>query len=46
MAAHIAGVNDVPLVREAGGDKVENVQRDAIDVDERVPPFADVRQSD
>ena len=46
MAAHIAGANKVPLVREVGGDKGENVQRDTIDGDERVPPLADIRQSD
>ena len=44
MTAHMAGIDGVPPAMEVGGDKGENVQRDAIGGDERVPPLANGRQ--
>ena len=44
MAAYIAGAETVRLEIEVGGDKGKDIQRKAIDVNERVPPLADVHQ--
>ena len=44
MTAYESGVEEVLLGREMGGDERNNIQRDAIDGDERVPPLADIRQ--
>ena len=44
MAAYMAGVETVRLGMEVGGDEGKDVQRDAVDTNERVPPLTDVRQ--
>jgi hypothetical protein len=44
MTAHRTDEKYVTPRGEIGGDKSENVKRDAIDRDERVPPLADRRQ--
>ena len=44
MATNEGGVEAVRLGREMVGDEREDIQRDAIDGDERVPPLADIRQ--
>ena len=44
MTAYESGPETVFLGREMGGDLRKDLRRNAIDVDERVPPFADIRQ--
>ena len=44
MKAHESGAEKVPLGRKMGGDDRKDIQRDAVNGDERVPPFADVCQ--
>jgi len=44
MTAHMTGVETVRLGIEVGGDEGKDIQRDAVDVIEGVPPFADVCQ--
>ena len=44
MAAYMAGVETVRLGMEVGGDEGKDVQRDAVDVNEGIPPLANVRQ--
>jgi hypothetical protein len=44
MTAYKTGAESVLLGREMGGDEGENVQRDAVYTNERVPPLADSRQ--
>ena len=44
MTAYITGIEKVRLGMEVGGDKGKDIQRNAVDVDEGVPPLADVCQ--
>ena len=44
MTTHESGVEKFLLGNEMGGDEREDVQRDAVDRDERVSPLADIRQ--
>jgi len=44
MTAYVTDAKAVCLGMEVGGDQRKDVQRDAVDVNERVPPLADVRQ--
>ena len=44
MTAYITGIETVRLVMEVGGDKGKDVRRNAVDVNEGVPPLADVCQ--
>ena len=44
MTAYVTGVETVRLGIEVGGDEGKDVQRNAVDMNERVPPLADVCQ--
>jgi len=44
MTAHMTGAETVRLGIEVGGDEGKDVQRDAVDVNEGIPPLADVCQ--
>ena len=44
MTAYITGVETERLDTEVGGDKGKDVHRNAVDVNEGVPPLADVCQ--
>jgi len=44
MTAYMTGVETVRLGIEVGGDEGKDIQRNAVDVNERVPPFADACQ--
>ena len=46
MAAYETGMEDVFLRREMGGYEGNDVQREAVDGGERVPPFANSCQRD
>jgi hypothetical protein len=41
MTAHESGLETVLLGREMGGDEREDIQRNAVDGSEGVPPFTD-----
>ena len=41
MAADESCAESITLGREMGGDEREDIQRDAVDGDQRVPPLAD-----
>ena len=45
MTAYVTGAETVRRLRmKVGGDEGKDIQRDAVDTNERVPPLADVRQ--
>ena len=44
MTAHKTGEEVVPLGGKIGGDEGKDVQREAVDGNERVLPFANCRQ--
>jgi len=44
MTTHMSGTETVLLGTEMGGDEGKNIQRNAIDAGEGVPPFTDVCQ--
>ena len=44
MTAYVTGAETVRLRMEVGGDEGKDVQRDAVDVNERVPPLANICQ--
>jgi len=47
MTAYVTGIETVRrLEMEVGGDEGKDVQRNAVDADEGVPPLADVCQRD
>lgn len=46
MAAHVTGMETVRLGIEMGGDEGKDVQRNAVDGNQRVPPLAYIRQYD
>ena len=44
MTTHVTGPETVLLGMEMGGDEGKYIQRNPVDIDERVPPFTDVCQ--
>ena len=44
MTAYMTGPEKVRLGIEVGGDEGKDIQRNAVDVSEGVPPFADACQ--
>ena len=44
ITAHITGIETIRLGMKVGGDERKDIQRNAVDADEGVPPLADVCQ--